>query len=283
MSFDAEAFRHESAQSWSAVATGWATNRATFQAAMAPVSAWMLEALAPQPGHRVLELAAGPGDTGLMAAQRIRPDGTLICTDVAEEMLDAARARAQELGLDNVEFKAMDAEWIDLSAAAVDGVLCRFGYMLLADPAAALRETRRVLRPGGRVVLAVWTGAQDNPWNAVPREELRRLTGEQPPAPGTPGPLSFGDPARIHAVLGETGFVDARIEQLDLVFAFNDLDSWWDVQLDLGASLRESVSALTPTQRDDLRDAIDARLADHVAPDGSVRIPARTHVAVAEA
>jgi SAM-dependent methyltransferase len=104
MTFDAETFRHESAQSWSAVATGWATNRATFQAAMAPVSAWMLEALAPQPGHRVLELAAGPGDTGLMAAQRIRPDGTLICTDVAEEMLDAARARAQELGLDNVEF-----------------------------------------------------------------------------------------------------------------------------------------------------------------------------------
>jgi len=283
VSFDAETFRHESAQRWSAAATGWAANRATFQAAMAPVSAWMLEALAPQPGHRVLELAAGPGDTGLMAAQRIRPDGTLICTDVAEEMLDAARARAQELGLDNVEFKAMDAEWIDLSAADVDGVLCRFGYMLLADPAAALRETRRVLRPGGRVVLAVWTGAQDNPWNAVPREELRRLTGEQPPAPGTPGPLSFGDPARIHAVLGETGFIDARIEQLDLVFAFDDLDTWWDVQLDLGASLRESVSALTPTQRDDLRDAIDARLADHVAPDGSVRIPARTHVAVAEA
>ena len=283
MTFDAENFRHESAQSWSAVATGWATNRAIFQAAMAPVSAWMLEALAPQAGHRVLELAAGPGDTGLMAAQRIGPSGTLICTDVAQEMLDAARARAQELGLDNVEFKAMDAEWIDLPAADVDGVVCRFGYMLVADPAAALRETRRVLRPGGRVALAVWTGAQDNPWNAVPREELRRLTGESPPAPGTPGPLSFADPARLDAFLGEAGFLDARIEQLDLVFAFDDLDTWWDVQLDLGASLRKGVSALTPAQRDDLREAIDARLADHVAADGSVRIPARTHVAVAEA
>jgi len=283
VTFDAEAFRRESAQRWSAAATGWANNRATFQAAMAPVSAWMLEALASQPGHRVLELAAGPADTGLMAAQRIHPGGTLICTDVAEEMLDAARARAQELGLDNVEFKAMDAEWIDLPTADVDGVLCRFGYMLVADPAAALRETRRVLRPGGRVALAAWTGPEDNPWIAVPREELDRLTGEPPPAPGTPGPLSFGDPARIEDLVDEAGFVDTRIEQLDLSFAFDDLDAWWDVQLDLSTFLRAGVAALTPAQRDDLRDAIDARLADHVAPDGSVRLPARTHVAVAEA
>lgn len=283
MTFDAESFRRESAQSWSAAATGWAANRATFQAAMAPVSAWMLDALGPRPGHRLLELAAGAGDTGLMAAQRIQPGGTLICTDVAEEMLDAARARARELGLDNVEFRAMDAEWIDLPAADVDGVLCRFGYMLLADPAAALRETRRVLRPGGRAVLAAWTGAQHNPWNAVPREELRRLTGEPPPPPGTPGPLSFGDPARLEDLLAGAGFLDARIEQLDLTFSFDDLDTWWDFQLDLGASLREDVAALTPAQRDELRDAIDARLADHVGPDGSVRLPARTHVAVAEA
>jgi hypothetical protein len=114
-------------------------------------------------------------------------------------------------------------------------------------------------------------------------EELRRLTGEPPPAPGTPGPLSFADPARLDDLLGEAGFLDARIEQLDLTFAFDDLDTWWDVQLDLGTSLRAGVAALTPAQRDDLRDAIDARLAAHVAPDGSVRLPARTHVAVAEA
>lgn len=283
MSFDAETFRSESAQTWADSAKGWAANRATLQAAMEPASAWMLEALALAPGQRILELAAGTGDTGLMAAQRIRPDGTLICTDVAEEMLDAARARAHELGLDNVEFKAMDAEWIDLPAADVDGVLCRFGYMLLADPAAALGETRRVLRPGGRVALTAWTGPRDNPWIAVPGEELRRVTGEPAPAPDTPGPLRFGDPAVLDDLLGDAGFLDVRIEQLDLAFAFNDLDTWWDVQLDLGTSLRAGVTALTPAQRDDLREAIDARLADHVAPDGSVRLPARTHVAVAEA
>jgi hypothetical protein len=140
-----------------------------------------------------------------------------------------------------------------------------------------------VLRPGGRVALAAWTGPRDNPWIAVPGEELRRVTGEPAPAPDTPGPLRFGDPAVLDDLLGDAGFLDVRIEQLDLTFAFNDLDTWWDVQLDLGTSLRAGVTALTPAQRDDLREAIDARLADHVAPDGSVRLPARTHVAVAEA
>ncbi|HEV2770052.1 MAG TPA: methyltransferase domain-containing protein [Solirubrobacteraceae bacterium] len=283
MSFDPVAFRRESAERWARAAGGWAANRAVFQAAVAPVSAWMIEAVEPQPAQRVLELAAGPADTGLMAAELIRPGGTLICTDVAEEMLDAARARAAELGLeDGVEFKVMDAEWIDLPTADVDAVLCRFGYMLLADPLAALRETRRVLRPGGRVALATWTGSDHNPWLRVPREELTRLTGEAPD-PSAPGPFALADQAALEEALSQAGFLETTIEQLDLTFTYEDLDTWWDVQLDLSTHLRTEVTALTPAQRDDLRDAIDTRLDEYVAPDGSVRLPAQTHVAVAGA
>ena len=112
-----------------------------------PVTAWMVDAIAPQPGQTILELAAGPGDAGFLAAELIIPGGTLITTDVAPEMLTAAQERAQELGIHNVRFLQVDAESIDLPAASVDGVLCRWGYMLLADPEAGLRETRRVLRP----------------------------------------------------------------------------------------------------------------------------------------
>jgi len=279
--FDPVAFRRESADSWARVAGGWAANRATFQAAVVPVSAWMVESVEPQPGQRVLELAAGPADTGLMAAELLRPGGTLICTDVAEEMLDAARARAAELGLeDGVQFTVMDAEWIDLPTADVDAVLCRFGYMLLADPLTALGETRRVLRPGGRVALATWTAPEDNPWLAVPDEELARMTGE-PSEPSAPGPFALADPGTLEDALGAAGFVETAIEQLDLTFAHEDLDTWWDVGLDLSPGLRAGVSALDPARRDELRDAIDERLAGYVASDGSVRLPARAHVAVA--
>jgi ubiquinone/menaquinone biosynthesis C-methylase UbiE len=95
----------------------------------------------------------------------------VIVSDQAEAMLDGARARAAELGLSNVEFQVLGAEWIDLPLASVDAVLCRWGYMLLADPAAALGETGACCDPGGRVALAVWDSVQHNPW-ALPSLEL---------------------------------------------------------------------------------------------------------------
>jgi SAM-dependent methyltransferase len=198
-------------------------------------------------------------------------------------MLDSARARAAELGIANVEFQTIDAEWIDLPTAHLDGVLARWGYMLLADPAAALRETRRVLRPGGRVALAAWADPAENPWTAVAMQEVREIAGIDEPDLDAPNMFAFRDPARIRSLLEETGFTDIVVEQLDIVFCYEDLDAWWDVALDLSTSLAEQVSAISPAQRDDLRDAIDARLADYVAADGTVALPGRTHVAAASA
>lgn len=283
MTFDPSEYRRDSLQRWERAAPGWGRQRAFMQRATQPVSTWMVEAIAPQPGHRVLELAAGPGDTGLLAAELIAPGGTLTSSDSAEAMIEQARARAAELGIDNVEFATIDAEWIDLPTASLDGVLCRWGYMLMADPATALGETRRVLRPGGRVALAAWTGPEDNPWVSVARQELAKIAPLQAPAPDEPSMFGFADPQRIEQLLDEAGFTDVQIEQVDIVFEYDDLDAWWDTSLDVSATLGELVGALTPAQRDDLRDAIDARLAEYVADDGSVALPGRTHVATATA
>jgi len=95
--------------------------------------------------------------------------------------------------------------------------------------------------------------------------------------------FGFRDPERIEALLGEAGFTEIQVEQLDIVFHYADLDAWWDTQLEVSATLGELVGALTPAQRDDLRDAIDARLAQFVGDDGSAALPGRTHVAAATA
>jgi ubiquinone/menaquinone biosynthesis C-methylase UbiE len=277
------AYRSASLERWARAARGWGTHRDRMQSAWQPVSAWLVDAIEPQPGHRVLELAAGAGDTGLLAAELVLPGGTVLSTDAVEEMVDLARARARELGISNVEFRTMDAEWIDLPAAQLDGVLARFGYMLLADPEAALRETRRVLLPGGRVALSAWSDPADNPWNSVHTAELRAMGALEPSDLDAPGMYAFRDPARIRALLEDTGFTDIVVEQIDLVFHYADLDEWWDIQLDISPSLADEVVALSPAQRDDLRDAIDARLAPYVAADGTVTLPGRAHVAAASA
>jgi SAM-dependent methyltransferase len=280
---DADDLRAQITERWERAAEGWGSQRAVFQAAAEPVSQWLVERVDPQPGLKMLELAAGPADTGLRAAELLHPMGTMVITDVAEPMLEVARARAAELGITNVEFAVMDAEWIDLPTADVDGVLCRWGYMLVADPGAALRETRRVLKPGGTVALAAWTGPEDNPWSSVPNQELVRMGAAEPPDPSAPGQFFWRDPAVIAEALEEAGFVLAEIDQVDFTFRYPSLDDWWDAQLELSPGLREGVTKLTPAQRDDLRDAIDARLAEHVADDGTVALPARTHVAAASA
>src|SRR4029079_18591018 len=137
---------------------------------------------------------AGPADTGLLAAELVAPGGKAIITDNAEAMIEAAKARAEEVGATNVEIRPMEAEWIDLPTASVDAVLCRWGYMLLAYPETALRETRRVLRPGGRVALAAWAGPEANPWIALMGQTMidRGLVHPDPPDP--PGPLAVAPP-----------------------------------------------------------------------------------------
>ncbi len=199
MSFDANAHREASLESWEEAASGWVRRQETLRAFAAPVSHWMLEAINPQPGQRVLELAAGLGETAMLAAELVAPVGGVVISDQAEAMLAGARERALALGISNVEFQVLNAEWIDLPLASVDGVLCRWGYMLMADPATALSETRRVLRPGGRLALAVWDALESNPWALLPAQELidRGLITQSEGAVTTPGPFALGSAARV--------------------------------------------------------------------------------------
>ena len=148
----------------------------------------------------MLELAAGPGDTGFDVAELLGARGRLISSDLSPAMLDVARRRGRERGIDNVDHRIVDAERIALPDDAVDAVVCRFGYMIMDDPAAALAETRRVLRPGGRLALA--SSAHPTATRSSGRRCARR--GRPPAAPGPVGTRSVqhgergADPAAAH-------------------------------------------------------------------------------------
>jgi SAM-dependent methyltransferase len=275
--------RDEMLDRWEAVAEGWKATRESFQRATLPVSRWMVEAIQPQPGHRVLELAAGLADTGLLAAELVQPGGSVILTDGAEGMVRAARERVEEVGARNVEVRQMQAEWIDLPAASVDGVLCRFGYMLLLDPEAALRETRRVLKPGGRVALAVWDAFERNPWTAVLQRALLEHSLVEPPPANAPGQFALSSEPAVRELLEATAFDDVEIEGIDLTFEARSLDEWWEFSMQTSPRLATAVRALAPAEHYRLRDAVDAGYAAYVRPDGSVRLPARALVAAASA
>lgn len=259
---DLEEYRRTALESWQAMASGWERRREEIESVTQPVSDWMVQALDPKPGDTVLELAAGPGGTGFAAAVFLGEQGSLISSDFSPEMVDVARRRATELGLVNVEHRVIDAEQIPLETDSVDGALCRFGYMLMPDPAAALVETRRVLRPGGRLALAVWSTAADNPWVAIAGRILAERGLSPPPETGAPGMFVLADEARLRALLQGAGFNIERIDNVPVLFEFDSVDDYIVRSNDTGGMF----SRIWRDASDDERSAITARLAEDFAP-----------------
>jgi SAM-dependent methyltransferase len=240
----------------------------------------MIAELAPRSGDTVLELAAGAGDTGFEAAAIVGDGGRLISTDFSPAMLEAARRRGAELGLRSVDYRVMDAERVELDADSVDGVLCRFGYMLMDDPAAALAETRRVLRAGGRLALAVWSAPERNPWITIGFGLLIERGHMPPPDPSAPNPFAMASEERTRALLEGAGFTAVRTEEIPVRLAFRDIDDYTTYSTDTGGPAALVLRNLP----DDEREALKAQLAAAFAPfrsDGGYELPGVALAAVA--
>jgi ubiquinone/menaquinone biosynthesis C-methylase UbiE len=245
------------------------------------VSERLVELLSPRPGQTIVDLAAGPGDTGFLAAPLVRPGGRLVTTDVAPEMLDTARRRAAELDLDDVEFRVEDIAALSFDDATVDGILCRWGLMLVPDMDAAAAEIRRVLRADGRAALAVWGSPDDNDWMTAPGRSALELGLVERPDPAAPGPFRLSEDGALETVLRSAGLTVETIEELRLVWRSPSLDEWWDAVKDTSRMLSTLLERLSPEEAQAVREGAERRLGAWVGADGSVAVPGVARVALA--
>jgi ubiquinone/menaquinone biosynthesis C-methylase UbiE len=256
-------YRQASFDVWQRMAEGWDRERRWYWELSHAAGEWMVEALEPQPGQTILELASGTGETGFGAAAALGDGGRLISTDFSPNMVEAARVESQRLGLRNVEHRVLDAERMDLDDDSVDGVLCRWGYMLMTDPAAALRETRRVLRDGGRLALSVWGAPARNPWASVAANVLLQQTDAPPPDPTAPGIFAMADPERTRLLLADAGFEVRRMEDVELLYGFDDFDAYWAFLNQLAGAIALKIEALPAEDRRAFRERLQAATEPH--------------------
>lgn len=274
-------YRAASLQGWSSVAADWGELATRIDQQLKPAADWILEAVSPRPGDRVLELAGGPGTLSILIAERVAPDGTVLHTDFSEEMVKVAWQRFETEGVGGVESRVMDAEQTDLPDASMDVVVCRMGYMLMGDPATALRESARVLARGGRLALAVWTDAASNPWVSLGMQAVAEELSAPPPPPDAPGMWSLGDRQRVEELLRNAGLDEIRIEVLDGSTEYESTAEWLEGTKRLAGPLRALFANLDQTARD----AIERRLLELVKPyeqsDGRLVMPQQMLVASA--
>jgi SAM-dependent methyltransferase len=256
---DLQTYRQTSLETWGQMAPGWEDRREWMLGYTGAINEWLVDQADPQPGQTVLDIAAGMGDLGFAAAERIGSNGKLLCTDFAPEMLEAARRNGEVRGLTNVEYRVLDAENMDLPDDSADAVFCRFGYMLMADPATALRETRRVLRDGGRLAFAVWQTPDRNPWAAIPGMTLVERGHMPMPQPGDPGIFALGDRDRVHTLVAGAGFGEPRIEELSFKWRYTG-DDLWDTLMRLSGPVALALKALPADEQQATRAVIEERL-----------------------
>lgn len=237
---------------WNSVATGWAENIDHIEHRGVGVATAMIDGVSPQAGERILEVACGTGATGLMAARRVGPTGMVTLSDAAPDMAAIAAGRATELGIANVSTAVLDIEQIEMPDATYDGLLCREGLMFAVDPARALGEFRRVLKPGGRVAVGVWADRERNPWLGLLLDAVTAEVGFPVPPPGLPGPFSLAEPGYLRELFVSAGFLDVTDADVDNSFRAPGFDGWWQRMSAMTGPVATIIGGLSPSAKTSL-------------------------------
>jgi ubiquinone/menaquinone biosynthesis C-methylase UbiE len=254
---------HEQSRAvWDRMAPGWDRYRDYMWATTRHVAEWLLEHAEAREGKVILDVAGGPGELGFLAAERVGPSGRVIETDFAAQMVEVAGRRAEELELANLETRQLDAERMDLDDDSVDGIVCRWGFMLMLDPQAALAECRRVLKDGGRLAFSVWGRPEQNPWvtvSGMTMMQLGHMPGGDPFGPG--GMFSMSDEGTIRSMVTDAGFEVLAVEEMPVVWTFESFDQDWEFTTQVAGAIAALVEELPDDEVERFRAALEENMA----------------------
>ena len=250
----------------------WSRGAAVRSRELGAATALMLDLAGLEVGDRVLDVGAGTGETALLAAERVGPTGHVLATDIAAPMLDIAAEALRRAGRPNVETRLMDARDLDLPSESFDAVISRLTIMLIPDRHRALAEMRRVLKPGGRFAVVVWSTGERNLGSFLPLSNGRRHASLLPPPPDHPGMFLLGPPGLLERALIEAGLRGVSVRAVSTTRSFPSIDAMLQYLTGAAPLLREALSKVDDIGRAAMLDEIAGTMRLFEGPDG-VSIP----------
>jgi enediyne biosynthesis protein CalE5 len=269
---NADELKQQQRNVWAAAAPGWERWAPWFLERMRPATEWLCEAAGAAPGMTIVDVACGVGDPAVELARRTRPGGRVIATDMATEMVEATRRAASAAGVDNLDAQVMDAEQMRLDDAFADAVTCRWGLMFPPEPARAVSEMRRVLKPGGRLAVAAWSDQSKNTYFTAMVPAIAKHVTVPPFDPDAPGPFRLAAPGKLPRLLEDAGFQGIEVVERTFDVVFDSVDQFLAIQRDMSSMMRNARATLPPEQLARLDDDVRAALQPFVDGDGKVRL-----------
>jgi SAM-dependent methyltransferase len=249
---------------WSTAAAGWERWGDWFDRNSGNLAGWMCDAAGIAPGQTVLDLACGSGNPSSTAAERVRPGGRVVATDLSPDMVAVTKRKAQTLGLDNLEAREMDMQALAFPDASFDAATCRFGLMFCPDPGKAVSEIRRVLKPGARFSATVWGVPAKNPFFTSITGVLGEFVPLPPPDPTAPGVFRLAPPGELERLLNGGGFSSVAVEERPITLTYESLDQYWEIQTALAAPLRSALASLSADKIEQLKAKVFEALKPHM-------------------
>jgi enediyne biosynthesis protein CalE5 len=255
--FDPEQFKALQRQMWDNVAKGWYTWWETFEYGAQKVNDKLVELAELKPGDKVLDIATGIGEPAVTAAKKVKPNGKVVATDIAPQMIALAETRARSLGLDDVmEFKVGDAEKLDFPKSSFNAVLSRWGLMFLPNLSATLSTIRQLLVPGGILAAAVWSVPAKVPLLDLAFSTVRKQINAPAPPPGTPGPFALADADALERSFTQAGFKGVRVETLHITFSFDMAETYTKFQQAITAPIQAMLAPYAEERKKQVWDAV---------------------------
>jgi ubiquinone/menaquinone biosynthesis C-methylase UbiE len=265
----------ETLQQWRETASHWTKHHDTIRTMFLPLTQALIEQARIAPGQSVLDVAGGSGEPSLTIAQAVGPSGFVMCTDAIAEMVAVAEREALERGLKNMQFRQCTADSLPFADESFDVAVSRLGVMFFPDPVAAVREMLRVIKPKGRVALAVWGKSELNPYSYVVTNVVSRYVPAAPVAPDAPDAFRFAEPGKLAGILEDAGAIDVTecVVNFDIAAPISP-EEFWNMRSEISETLREKLKKLSREEQERIAEEVREAVIEFF-PDGHMKFPAQ--------